>query len=81
MSTPLSPRTVPEKTVRVGSLKKKLRNSFSRKGRRSSSKVMSLEIEDVRDAGEAKIVDEFRQTLILEELLPTKHDDYHMLLR
>ncbi|MED6159405.1 Phosphatidylinositol/phosphatidylcholine transfer protein sfh12 [Stylosanthes scabra] len=81
MSTPLSPRTVPEKTVRVGSFKKKLRNSLSRKGRRSSSKVMSLEIEDVRDAGEAKIVDEFRQTLILEELLPTKHDDYHMSLR
>ncbi|KAL4343451.1 phosphatidylinositol/phosphatidylcholine transfer protein SFH12 isoform X1 [Arachis hypogaea] len=81
MSAPLSPPAVLEKTDRVGSLKKKLRNSFKRKGRRSSSKVMSLEIEDFRDAGEAKIVDEFRQALILDELLPSKHDDYHMLLR
>lgn len=42
---------------------------------------MSVEIEDVRDAQESKAVDEFRQVLVLEELLPEKHDDYHMLLR
>ena len=71
---------VPEKTDRVGSLKKMFRNSLTRKGRRSS-KVMSVEIEDFRDAEEAKAVDEFRQALILDELLPEKHDDYHMMLR
>ncbi|CAL0313130.1 unnamed protein product [Lupinus luteus] len=73
-----------EKTDHVGSFKKKamsLRNSITRRSRRSSSKVMSVEIEDIRDAEELKAVDEFRQALVLDELLPEKHDDYHMLLR
>ena len=71
----------------VGSFKKKamnasniLRNSLTKKGRRSS-KVMSVEIEDVHDAEELKAVEEFRQALISEDLLPAKHDDYHMMLR
>lgn len=70
-----------DKIDRVGSLKKKLRDSLTRRSRRSSSKVMSVEIEDVRDADDLKAVDEFRQALVLDELLPEKHDDYHMLLR
>ncbi|XP_019421801.1 PREDICTED: phosphatidylinositol/phosphatidylcholine transfer protein SFH10 isoform X2 [Lupinus angustifolius] len=57
-----------------------LRNSFTRKGRQSS-KVMSVEIEDFHDAEELKIVDQFRQALILDELLPAHQDDYHMMLR
>ncbi|PPD95465.1 hypothetical protein GOBAR_DD07545 [Gossypium barbadense] len=71
----------------MGSLKKaalsassKFRNSFSKKGRRSS-KVMSIEIEDKHNADELQAVDALRQALLLEELLPEKHDDYHKLLR
>ncbi|CAL5197547.1 unnamed protein product [Lathyrus oleraceus] len=81
MSAPESPRPALDKVDRVGSLKKKLRDSLTRRSRRSSSKVMSVEIEDVRDADDLKAVDEFRQALVLDELLPEKHDDYHMLLR
>ncbi|GAU31223.1 hypothetical protein TSUD_210800, partial [Trifolium subterraneum] len=81
LSGPESPRPALEKIDRVGSFKKKLRNSLTRRSRRSSSKVMSVEIEDVRNADDLKAVDEFRQALVLDELLPEKHDDYHMLLR
>ncbi|CAL0311483.1 unnamed protein product [Lupinus luteus] len=71
----------------VGSFKQKainasnmLRNSLTRKGRQSS-KVMSVEIEDFHDAEELKIVEQFRQALVQDDLLPAKHDDYHMMLR
>ncbi|KAJ3683120.1 hypothetical protein LUZ60_013347 [Juncus effusus] len=59
----------------------KFKNSITRRARRSSSKVVDISIEDPRDAEEMQAVDAFRQTLILEELLPSKHDNYHMMLR
>lgn len=57
----------------------KLRYSLTKM--RRSNKVMSVEIEDEHDAEELKAVYAFRQALILDELLPDKHDDYHMMLR
>ena len=84
-STPRAPGMASSASLRhraMSASSKLLRSSLSRRsGRQRSSKVMSVAIEDVRDAEEMASVDAFRQTLVLEELLPARHDDYHMMLR
>ncbi|CAN0866502.1 Phosphatidylinositol/phosphatidylcholine transfer protein SFH3 [Linum grandiflorum] len=76
-----------EKKKKAGSFKKKainasnkFRNSLTKKGRRNS-RVMSVSIVDDIDAEELNAVDAFRQALILDEMLPSRHDDHHLMLR
>ncbi|KAI3703114.1 hypothetical protein L6452_28870 [Arctium lappa] len=74
---------------KMRSLKKKAMNasnrfthSFKRRRKRKvNSKVPSVPIEDVRDANEERAVCELREKLLDNNLLPTRHDDYHTLLR
>lgn len=42
---------------------------------------MSVVVEDEHDAEDLKAVEALRQALIQEDMLPAKHDEFHMLLR
>ncbi|XP_022727581.1 phosphatidylinositol/phosphatidylcholine transfer protein SFH9-like isoform X2 [Durio zibethinus] len=77
------------RTARGRSLKKKamtastkLTHGLRKRGKRvADCKYATISIEDVRDAEEEKAVRAFRQALLAKDQLPTRHDDYHTLLR
>lgn len=68
--------------TKIGALKKKAINA-STKFRHSLKKRPRRKpvIKDFRDAEEQAAVENFRQALIADDLLPPRHDDYHMMLR
>ncbi|XP_043688763.1 phosphatidylinositol/phosphatidylcholine transfer protein SFH13 isoform X1 [Telopea speciosissima] len=75
--------------TKIGALKKKAINasnrfthSLKKRGKRKIDyRVSSVSIEDIRDAREESAVHELRQKLLAKDLLPSRHDDYHTLLR
>lgn len=75
--------------TKIGSLKKKamhasnrITHSLKKKGKsKVELRTSSISIEDMRDPEEQQAVYNFRHELIAKDLLPEKHDDYHMLLR
>ncbi|KAF2325713.1 hypothetical protein GH714_033491 [Hevea brasiliensis] len=74
---------------KIGTLKKKALNasnkfthSLKKRGKRKIDyRVSSVSIEDVRDEKEESAVLELRERLLERNFLPTRHDDYHTLLR
>ncbi|XP_065863032.1 phosphatidylinositol/phosphatidylcholine transfer protein SFH13 [Euphorbia lathyris] len=74
---------------KIGSLKKKalsasnkFTHSLKKRGKRKIDyRVSSVSIKDIRDEKEEGAVLELRQKLLERNLLPSRHDDYHTLLR
>ncbi|XAR64141.1 hypothetical protein NMG60_11024372 [Bertholletia excelsa] len=77
-----------DRKTTFGALKKKalnasnkFRHSLKKRNKKKSENQSSVQIEDVRDVKEVKAVDTFRQELIINGLLPARHDDYYTMLR
>ncbi|KAK9156464.1 hypothetical protein Sjap_003944 [Stephania japonica] len=75
--------------TKIGTLKKKAINasnkfthSLKKRGKRKVDyRVPSVSIEDIRDAEEESAVHQLRRKLLARNSLPSRHDDYHTLLR
>ncbi|XP_075100450.1 phosphatidylinositol/phosphatidylcholine transfer protein SFH9 isoform X3 [Nicotiana tabacum] len=79
-----------KRRTRIRSLKKRAMNASTKLThslkRRTSKRVAhcrfaSISTEDFRDEKEEEAVNSFRHALLEKDLLPTRHDDYHTMLR
>ncbi|KAK9140820.1 hypothetical protein Scep_010501 [Stephania cephalantha] len=61
----------------------RLTHSLRRRGNRRvvNCRFSGVSIEEERDAAEEEAVGSFRQVLMAKDLLPTRHDEYHTMLR
>lgn len=60
----------------------KLSHSLRKRSKRvRDCEILTVSIEDVRDAKEEEAVDVFTRVLIARDLLPARYDDYHTKLR
>lgn len=58
----------------------KFRSSLRNKIKRKNDTGV-CNIEDTHEIQDQKAVDAFRQALVMDSLLPTRFDDYHIMLR
>lgn len=77
-----------KKIAKMSSFKKKaigasnrFKNSFKRKTRRTGSRIVSEPVEDDINAEDLQSIKVFRQHLVDDGLLLSRHDDHHMMLR
>lgn len=58
----------------------KFRSSLRNKAKRRNG-AETCTIEDIHEIQDQKAVDAFRQALVMDNLLPARFDDYHIMLR